>query len=155
MSDFLIYAARLQDVGVEHLSVRLFTGAGKERIRMMRVRPHGSYPKEVLDRWPWRDFELCGTDRVLEGLKDDLIYGDKVTAENVQAAIDAHPWLREDLTEWYADWLLVDMPTDDDIEAAAAEVSDADVQRSADRVKHMLHGLDIARRRDAMKAVPR
>ena len=60
MSDFLIYAARLQDAGVEHLSVRLFTA--KDRTRMMMVTPHGSYPLQVQERWPARHFELCGTD---------------------------------------------------------------------------------------------
>lgn len=109
MSDFLIYAARLQDAGVEHLSVRLFTA--KDRTRMMMVTPHGSYPQAVQERWPARHFELCGTDRLLERLKDDMLYSDGgVTAENVQAAIDAHPLLRDDLREFLADWTLTQMP---------------------------------------------
>jgi hypothetical protein len=151
MSDFLIYAARLQDAGIEHLSVRIFTA--KDRTRMMRVAPHGSYPQEVHSRWLCRDFELCGTDRVLERVKDDMLYSDDgVTAEKVQAAIDAHPLLRDDLCAFLADWTLTQMPTDEEV--ASYELTAAEEEagnRMADKVKAWIHGIDIARSRDAMR----
>lgn len=150
MSDFLIYAARLQDAGVEHLSVRIWTD--KDRTRMMRVTPHGSYPKEMQDRWPWRDFELCGTDRVLERLKDDMAYSDDgPTPEKLQAAIDANPWHAEDLREWYADWTLIKEQTEEEMAAAEAGLDEAEIKRSAQRVKDILRGMNIGRNRDAMK----
>ena len=153
MSDFLIYAARLQDAGVEHLSVRLFTA--KDRTRMMMVTPHGSYPLQVQERWPARHFELCGTGRLLEQLKDDMLYSDDgVTEEKVRAAINAHPLLREDLNAWFADWLLVREPTEEDIEAVAAEIAEEDTALTVARVKGMLRGLDVARRREAQRADP-
>lgn len=152
MSDFLIYAARLQDAGVCSLWVSL--GSDKEGTRLMHVSPDSTTPPELAVRYPTRTFELCGTDRVLERLKDDMLYSDDgVTAEKVQAAIDAHPLLRDDLNEWFADWLLVKMPTDEEV--AAIEVTpdgEAAGQRMADKVKAWLHGMDIARRRDARKA---
>jgi hypothetical protein len=148
MSDFLIYAARLQDAGINHLSVRIFTGP--KRVRMMRVAPHGSYPQDVQSRWPCRDFELCGTDRVLERVKDDMAYSDDgPTAEKVRAAIDAHPLLADDLREWFADYLLSPMPTDEEI--AAVEVSEAEVMRSLQYVKGILRGTDVRQSRKAMK----
>lgn len=150
MSDFLVYAARLQDAGVEHLSVRIWTA--KDRTRMMRVKPHSRYANDE-DRWPARDFELCGTDRVLERLKDDMVYSDDgPTPEKVLAAITSHPLLRDDLNEWYADWLLVKMPTDEELEDAAEQIPEGEILRSAERMKAMLRGLDIARQRDAMAA---
>lgn len=151
MSDFLIYAARLQDAGVCSLWVSL--GSDKEGTRLMHVSPDSTTPPELAARYPTRTFELCGTDRVLEKLKDDMLYSeDGVTAEKVQAAIDAHPLLRDDLNEWFADWLLVKTPTDEDLAGAEHLVSDEEAQRFADRLKATLKGLDIARRRDAMKA---
>lgn len=153
MSDFLIYAARLQDAGIAYLSVRLHTR--KDRTRMMRVTPHGSYPTEVHARWPWRDFELCGTDRVLESVKDDMLYGEGgPTAEKVQSAIDKHPLLRDDLAEWFADYLLCPPPTDEEIEAEAGNISEGEVKRFGDRLKHMLRGIDIVRQRDASQKPP-
>ena len=150
MSDFLIYAARLQDAGIEHLRVHLFTA--KDRTRMMQVTPHGSYPQQAQERWPARVFELDGTDRELESLKDGMLYTDGgPTAEAVQAAITKHPLLRDDLNEWFADCLLCRMPTDEEVEAEAVNVSEADVKRSADRIKHMLRGIDIAKQRETMK----
>jgi hypothetical protein len=150
MSHFLIHAARLQDAGVEHLSVRIWTA--KDRTRMMRVTPHGSYPQEVQGRWPARDFELCGTDRVLERLRDDMSYSDDgVTAEKVQAAIDSHPLLADDLREWFADSLLLEKPTDADVEAAAGEVDDSSVERTMQYVKGLMRGIDVVQARKAMK----
>ncbi len=150
MSDFLIYAARLQDAGVCSLWVSL--GSNKEGTRLMHVSPDSSTPRELAARYPTRTFELCGTDRVLEALKDDMLYSDDgPTEEKVQAAIDAHPLQADDLREWFSDWLLCPPLTDEDIEAAAGEVDDSLVQRTAQSVKDMLRGLDIARRRDAMK----
>jgi hypothetical protein len=150
MSDFLIYAARLQDAGIEHLSVRLFTAT--DRTRMMMVTPHGSYPQDMQGRWPSRQFDLCGTDRLLERVKDDMSYSDDgPTAEKIQTAIDAHPLLADDLREWYADYLLMPMPTEDEIAAEEVNVSEADVQRSTEWVKGLLHGIDVLQARKAMK----
>lgn len=150
MSHFLIYAARLQDAGVVHLSVHIWTA--KDRTRMMKVTPHGSYPQHVQERWPARDFELCGTDRVLERLQDDMSYSDEgVTAEKVQAAIDAHPLLADDLREWFADCLLLEMPTDAEVEAAAGEVEDSSVERTVQYVKGLMRGIDVVQARKAMK----
>jgi hypothetical protein len=151
MRDFLVYAARLQDAGVAHLSIQIWTR--DDRTRMMFVTPHGSYPVETHNRFPQRVFELCGTDRVLENLKDDMSYSDDgVTAEKIQSAINAHPLLADDLREWYADHLLMPMPTDDEI--AAANVSEADVERSHQYAKGLMRGIDILQARKAMKAVP-
>jgi hypothetical protein len=149
MSDFLIYAARLQDAGVCSLWVSL--GSDKSGTRLMHVSPDSSTPPALAAKYPTRTFELCGTDRVLEKLKDDMVYSDDgPTPEKVLAAIDAHPILRDDLASWFADWLLVKIPTDEELDAV--EIDEADVQRSADRIKGMLRGIDIARQRDAMKA---
>ena len=63
MSDFLIYAARLQDAGVTSLWVSL--GSDKDRTRLMHVSPASGTPPELAARFPMRTFELCGTDRVL------------------------------------------------------------------------------------------
>lgn len=150
MSDFLIYAARLQDAGIEHLSVRIFTGANC--VRMMRVTPHGSYPHGAMSRWPARDFELCGVDRVLHRVKDDMSYSDDgVTAEKVQKAIDAHPLLADDLREWLADCLLMQMPTEAEIDAEVANVSTSDVERTKQYVKGLMRGIDLLQARKAMR----
>jgi hypothetical protein len=150
VSDFLIYAARLQDAGIGHLSVLLHTRA--DRTRMMKVTPHAGYADVVRNRWPARDFELCGIDRVLERLKDDMLYSDDgPTPEKLKIALDAHPLQADDLREWFADWLLTGGgPTDEELDAV--EVDEADAKRTADMVKNMLRGLNIARRRDAMVA---
>lgn len=150
MSHFLIYAARLQDAGVCSLWVSL--GSNKEGTRLMHVSPDASTPPELAKRFPTRTFELCGTDRVLEKLQDDMAYSDDgPTPEKVQAAIAAHPLLADDLREWFANWLLVPMPTEEEIAAAADEVDDGTVQRTVERVKGIMRGLDIAKQRDAMK----
>jgi hypothetical protein len=152
MSDFLIYAARLQDAGVCSLCVSL--GSDKEGTRLMRVSPDKTTPPELAARYPTRTFELCGTDRVLERLKDGMLYSaDGVTSEKVQAAIAAHPLLRDDLCAFLADYMLCPPPSIDDIsdEEAEAMVSDDQVRRMGDRLKNMLRGMDIAKQRDAMK----
>jgi hypothetical protein len=150
MSDFLVYAARLQDAGVCSLWVSL--GSDKTRTRLMHVSPDASTPPELAARYPTRTFELCGTDRVLEALKDDMTYSeDGPTPEKLQAAVDAHPLLRDDLNAWFSDWLLC-MPEADEAEDPEPTAEDeAAGRRMADKVKAMLHGIDIARRRDAMK----
>lgn len=153
MSDFLIYAARLQDAGVCSLWVSL--GSDKEGTRLMHVSPDSTTPPALAARYPTRTFELCGTDRVLERLKDDMLYSeDGVTAEKVQAAIDANPLLRDDLCEFLADYTLCPPLSIEDIseEEAEALVSDDQVRRMGDRLKHMMNGIDIARAQDAMKA---
>lgn len=146
MSDFLIYAARLQDAGVCSLWVSL--GSDKEGTRLMHVSPDSTTPRDLAARYPTRTFELCGTDRVLERLKDDMLYSESgVTAEKVQAAIDAHPLLRDDLCEFLADYTLCLPASIEDIseEEAEALVSDDQVRRMGDRLKHMMKGIDIAR----------
>jgi hypothetical protein len=149
MSHFLIYAARLQDAGVSILTVTLH--ARKDRTRMMTVAPNGHYSPEVQRKFPARDFEMCGTDRVLEQLQDDMAYSDDgPTAEKIAAACAAHPLQADDLREWYADWLLNPPITDEEI-ANAPDVSDEQVERSVRWVKGVMKGLDIARQRDAMK----
>jgi hypothetical protein len=151
MSDFLIYAARLQDAGVTSLWVSL--GSDKERTRLMHVSPDATTPPELAAKFPTRTFELCGTDRVLERIKDDMLYADDgPTAEKIMAAITEHPLLRDDLNEWYADFLLCRMPGDEDIAAESVALDDEVVIHSAERMKAMLQGLDIARRRDSMKS---
>lgn len=153
MSDFLIYAARLQDAGITSLWVSL--GSDKERTRLMHVSPDATTPPELAAKYPTRTFELCGTDRVLERIKDDMVYADDgPTAEKVAAAIEAHPLLRDDLNEWFADFLLCRMPSDEEINAEAVLLDDKTVLASAERLKAMLKGLDIARRRESMKADP-
>lgn len=150
MSDFLVYAARLQDAGVCSLWVSL--GSDKTRTRLMHVSPDASTPPELAARYPTRTFELCGTDRVLERVKDDMSYSDDgVTAEKVQAAVEAHPLLADDLREWLADNLLMQMPTEDEIAAEAANVSEADVAHTHQWVKGVMHGIDILQARKAAK----
>lgn len=152
MSDFLIYAARLQDAGVCSLWVSL--GSDKEGTRLMHVSPDSTTPTDLAARYPTRTFELCGTDRVLEKLKDDMVYSDGgVTPEKVMAAIEAHPLLRDDLCEFLADYTLCPPISMEDISEAEANelVSDEQAKRVGDRLKHMMRGLDIARQRDAMK----
>ena len=152
MSDFLIYAARMQDAGVRSLWVSL--GSDKEGTRLMHVSPDSTTPPELAARYPTRTFELCGTDRVLEKLKDDMLYSDDgVTPEKVISAIEAHPPLRDDLCAFLADYTLCPPPSADDIsdEEAEAMVSDDQVRRMGDRLKHMLRGIDIARNQSAMK----
>ena len=150
MSDFLIYAARLQDAGISQLRVVL--DASDDGTRLMRVSPAITSPThptvEMMQRYPERTFELCGTDRVLEKLKDDMAYSDTgPTAEKLKAAIEAHPMLRDDLVTWFADYLLckpaLDEPPDLSPEDAAA------AERMGERLKGMLRGLDIARNRAA------
>lgn len=152
MSDFLIYAARLQDAGVCSLWVSL--GSNKEGTRLMHVSPDSTTPPELAARYPTRTFELCGTDRVLERLKDDMLYSDDgVTPEKVMTAIEAHPLLREDLCAFLADYTLCPPPSAEDIsdEEAEAMVSDDQARRLGDRLKHMMRGIDIARARSAAR----
>lgn len=150
MSHFLIYAARLQDAGICSLWVSL--GCDKNGTRLMHVSPDASTPRELAAKFPTRTFELCGTDRLLEQLQDDMAYSnDGPTPEKLAAAIAAHPLAAEDLRQWYADWLLNPPPTDEEIAAASDEVDDAMVQRTMERVKGVMRGLEIARTRDAMK----
>jgi hypothetical protein len=152
MSDFLIYAARLQDAGVCSLWVSL--GSDKDGTRLMHVSPDRTTPPDLAKRYPTRTFELCGTDRVLERLKDDMLYSeDGVTPEKVQAAIAAHPLLRDDLCEFLADYTRCPPPSIEDISDAEAEatVSDDQVRRMGDRIKNMLRGMDIARANDQTK----
>jgi len=151
MSDFLIYAARLQDAGVCSLWVSL--GTAKDRTRLMHVSPDSSTPPELAARFPTRTFELCGTDRVLERVKDDMLYSDDgVTPEKVRAAIAEHPLLRDDLSEFLADWTLTQMPTDEEV--AAVELTAAEEAAGlhmAEKLKALLHGMNIQRNRDAMR----
>lgn len=150
MSHFLIYAARLQDAGVCSLWVSL--GSNKEGTRLMHVSPDATTPRDLAARFPTRTFELCGTDRVLEQLQDDMLYSDDgPTPEKIAAAIAEHPRQADDLREWYADWLLCPPLTEEDLTDAELEVTSEQVQRSLDNVKGMLRGLDIAKQRDAMK----
>jgi hypothetical protein len=148
MSDFLIYAARLQDAGVCSLWVSL--GSDKERTRLMHVSPDSSTPPELAALFPTRTFELCGTDRVLERVKDDMLYSDDgVTPEKVQAAIAEHPLLRDDLLVFLADWTLTKMPTDEEIDAhVLTPEEEAAGAMMADKVKAWIHGINIARQRD-------
>ena len=149
MSDFLVYAARLQDAGISSLWVSL--GSNVDHIRLMHVSPDASVSRDLAAKFPTRTFELCGTDRVLERLKDDMTYSDTgVTAEKVQAAIDAHPLLREDLTEWLEDSLLLQMPTPEEV--AAEQVDEDTFTRTAQYAKGLMRGIDILRARKAMRS---
>lgn len=151
MSHFLIHAARMQDAGVSLLTVSL--SATPDRTRTMNVCPHGSYEPAIQKRWPARTFELCGTDRLLEQLQDDMAYSDDgPTPEKLAAAIAAHPLAADDLREWYADWLLRPPLTDEDIADAEESVSSASVDRIVQWTKGVMKGLDISRQREAMKA---
>lgn len=151
MSHFLIYAARLQDAGVCSLWVSL--GSNKEGTRLMHISPDASTPRDLAARFPTRTFELCGTDRLLEQLQDDMAYAEGgPTPEMLAAAIERHPLAADDLREWYADWLLNPPPTDEEIAEAEADVDDAMVQRVTQRTLGVMRGLEIARTRDAMKA---
>lgn len=156
MSHFLIYAARLQDAGISEL--RVILDAARDGTRLMRVSPAITSPThptvEMMQRYPERTFELCGTDRVLERLEDEMAYSEGgPTAEKLKAAIDAHPLLERDLVEWFADFMackpLADEPPE---EGEEPELSPELVEASArftERMKGMLAGLDIARCREA------
>ncbi len=154
MSHFLIHAARLQDAGVDILTVTLH--ARKDGTRMMTVCPNGNYnPPEVLRKWPARDFELCGTDRLLEQLTDDMAYAEGgPTPGMLAAAIERHPFAADDLREWYADWLLTPRLTDEDLAAAEAEGTPEQVEKMTQWTKGLLKGLDVTRQRKAMQAPP-
>lgn len=150
MSHFLIHAARMQDAGVKHLTVTLETA--DDRTRLMYVSPDRDQPQALKERFLTRTFELCGTDRVLEQLQDDMAYSDDgPTAEKIAAACAAHPLQADDLRAWYADWLLSPPLTDEDIAGAEAEVSSASVDRIVQWTKGVMKGLDISRQREAMK----
>lgn len=159
MSDFLIYAARLQDAGISELRVVL--DASEDGTRLMRVSPAITSPThptvEFMQRYPERTFELCGTDRVLERLKDDMAYSeDGPTPEKLKAAMEAHPLQRDDLLLWFADFMLCKLVLDEPPEEGdEPELSPEDAvasERFGIRLKGMLAGLDIARQRDAMKS---
>jgi hypothetical protein len=153
MSHFLIHAARLQDAGVSILTVTLH--AQKDGTRMMTVTPNGNYPVEVHRQWPARDFELCGTDRLLEQLQDDMAYAEGgPTPEALAAAIERHPLAADDLREWYADWLATPPLADEDIAEAEDHVPSESVDRIVNWTKGVMRGLDIAKARDAMKTNP-
>lgn len=72
MSHFLIHAARLQDAGITHFLLKL--DIAQDGTRLMRVIPH--MPYGLATNFPERMFELCGTDRLLEQLQDDMAYSD-------------------------------------------------------------------------------
>lgn len=150
MSHFLIHAARMQDAGVSMLTVTMHVR--DDLTRMMTVTPSGCYSVEVQRKFPARDFELCGTDRLLEQLTDDMAYSDDgPTPEKLAAAIAAHPVAADDLNSWYADWLLSPPLTDEDLADAEADVSSASVDRLVQWTKGVMKGLDIQRQREAMK----
>ena len=116
----------------------------------MHVSPDRTTPPELAARYPTRTFELCGTDRVLERLKDDMTYSDDgPTAEKVMAAINAHPLLRDDLNAWFADWLLMEMPTSEEV--AAEQVDEGTVTRTMQYAMGLMRGIDILQARKAMK----
>jgi hypothetical protein len=125
----------------------------KDGTRMMAVTPNGNYyPAEVQRKWPARDFELCGTDRLLEQLQDDMAYAEGgPTPEALAAAIERHPLAADDLREWYADWLASPPLTDEDIAEAEDTVSSESVDRIVNWTKGVMRGLDIAKTRNAMK----
>lgn len=152
MSHFLIYAARLQDAGVTSLWVSL--GSDKDRTRLMHVSPASGTPPELAARFPTRTFELCGTDRVLERLEDELAFAEGgPTAEKLKAAIDAHPLLRDDLVSWFADFMackpVLDEPPEEGEEPELSPDQAEASARFSERIKGMLAGMDIARSRDA------
>lgn len=151
MSHFLIHAARLQDAGVVILTVTLHVR--EDSTRMMTVTPSGNhYPVETVRQFPARDFELCGTDRLLEQLEDDMAFAEGgPTPEMLAAAIERHPLAADDLREWYANWLAMPRLTDEDLAAAEADVKPEQVERLTQWTKGVLKGLDIQRTRDAMK----
>ena len=151
MNDFLIYAARLQDAGVCSLWVSL--GSDKNRTRLMHVSPDAHTPPELAAKYPTRTFTLSGTDQVLATLKEEVVYSeDGPTQEKIQAAIAAHPLLADDLREWFADYLLIRMPTDAELDAAD-DVSDSEVEHHAQFLKGLMRGIDAGRKIRARKAV--
>lgn len=150
MSHFLIHAARMQDAGISSLWVSL--GVAKDGTRLMHVSPDASTPRELAARFPTRTFELCGTDRLLEQLTDDMAYSDDgPTPEKLQSAIERHPTAADDLRGWYANWLLMPPLSDEDIAEAEEDVTSESVERTVRYVKGLLKGLDIAKVRDAAR----
>lgn len=146
---FIIYTNRLEKAGIYSLWVSL--GSDKDRNRLMHVSPDASVPREIAAQYPTRTFLIDGTDPVLQALQDDMAYSDDgVTPEKVMAAIEAHPYLRADLNEWLADWLLLAPPSDEEI--ASEEVSAEDAERSMRYVKGLLRGVEIARAQEIKKA---
>lgn len=150
MSDFLIYAARLQDVGICSLWVSL--GSNKDGTRVMHVSPDATTPRALAESYPTRTFDLCGTDRVLERVKDNMIYSDfGPTPERVLAAIAEHPLLADDLSEWFMDYKSLNVPTEAEIDAAAETITDAQVKSTQDYVRGLMKGIDVVRARRAMQ----
>lgn len=147
MNDFLIYAARLQDAGVSSLWISL--GSNKERTRLMHVSPDSTVPRELAAKYPTRTFELDGTDRLLQELKDDMVFGDGgPTPEKLEAAIKAHPLAADDLREFFAEWKPME---DDDYEPTAEEMADieASAKRHMSYVRGLMRGLDSNREKAA------
>lgn len=147
MNDFLIYAARLQDAGVTSLWVSL--GSGKERTRLMHVSPDSTTPPELAAKYPTRTFELDGTDRLLQELKDDMVFGDGgPTPEKLEAAIKRHPRAADDLREFFAEWKPME---DGDYEPTADEMVDieASAMHHMSYVRGLMRGLDANREKAA------
>jgi len=149
MNDFLIYAARLQDAGVCSLWISL--GSDKERTRLMHVSPDSTTPAELAAKYPTRTFELDGTDRLLQELKDDMVFGDSgPTPEKLEAAIKRHPLAADDLREFFAEWKPME---DEDYEPTAEEVADieASAKRQMSFVRGLMRGLDSNREQAARR----
>ncbi len=156
MSHFLIHAARMQDAGVTKLFVTLHVGHDNTRLMRVEAALSGGDPEAdlaLVARFPARTFELCGTDRLLEQLQDEIAFSaGGATPEKLAAAIAKHPQAADDLREWYAYWLLTSELSDDDISAAESEVSSESTARSVSWIKGLLKGMDVARKVDAAKA---
>lgn len=155
MSHFMCYTHRLEKAGIFSLWISL--GADKEGLRLMHVSPDASVPRELAAKYPTRTFRIDGTDTVLEGLIDDMVYSDAgATPEKVQAAIDAHPLQADDLRDWFASWLLFERAEKEEIERAPTPQEEADMDASVARtgqwIKGVLRGIDITRTREAHKA---
>lgn len=149
MNDFLIYAARMQDAGVSMLDVSL--SIAKDGTRLMAV-SIGSDEKRAYSlsmKYPTRIFELCGSDPLLEKLKDDMTYSeDGPQAWKVDAAIAEYPYLAEDLRDWFDDWNASRGDVLDD-EAPLSEGDVTAAELSVARIQGLMRGLDIARERAA------
>lgn len=151
MNDFLIHVSRLQDAGVSSLTITL--GSDEDNNRTMQVRPHSRTQGELAERFPPRTFLLDGTDRLLESLKESLTNSDEdATDEKVQALIQEHRLLADDLQEWWLMYKGVSSLTEEDLDSV--ELSESDLAWGTERTLGILRGLDIAKEQEALRNTP-
>lgn len=144
---FMTHTKRMEEAGIFAVRVTL-GGVDAAGNRLMVVTPHESVRVVDAAKFPARTFCIDGTDKVLEQLIDDMVFGEGgPTPEKLQAAIDKHPLGRADLLQWYADWIL-DPPGDEEA-GEDVQVDEATVTRTMQFVKGLMRGHAAHRKNEA------